>query len=54
MDRHIVIASIVALALASVAKVLPPQEITVTTGIVKTHIETVAPTQPDPLWLVGP
>ncbi len=54
MDRQIVIASVVALTLASIAKILPPQEIMAKTGAVRTQIHTSAPTQPDPQWLVGP
>lgn len=54
MDRQIVIASVVALTLASIVKILPGQEITAATGTVKAHPQTFAPTQPDPLWLVGP
>jgi hypothetical protein len=54
MDRQIVIAGVVALTLASIAKVLPSNAIMANTETVKTQIQTFAPTQPDPLWLVGP
>ena len=54
MDRQIVIASVVALTLASIVKVLPPQEITGATWTVKPQAQTFVATQPDSLWLVGP
>lgn len=54
MDRQIVIAGVVALTLASIAKVLPSSAIMANTETVKSQIQTFAPTQPDPLWLVGP
>jgi hypothetical protein len=57
MDRQIVIATFIALTLATVVKVFTPIESAATTQMVKAHqVAQNLPLTftPDPMWLMGP
>lgn len=60
MDRQIVIASVIALVLATAVKIHAPVEAAANTQTANTWIQmtdTAQPSafiQPDPMWLVGP
>jgi len=60
VDRQIVIASVIALVLATAVKVHAPVETAANTEMANTWIQmtgaaqTSAFIQPDPMWLVGP
>ena len=54
MDRQILLAAMVALALAATAKVVAPVETTALAGATKTQMPIFALVPTHPIWLVGP